>query len=256
MNYLKNIDKYGDKNYEKNNDKKSGTNQYIFKKKKINKIAKEEKNNNDKYFSVKTPINNTKKKFTNLVLTTKLKQNNKSNNNSNIKPALKAHNLFILKEKEKKSNLNQKTNEKDKDKYQRIKYNEIINNNNDDTISLSYSKEQNISFFSKKLNNFDKKIYPPFSIEQFFINYNKKNQNLEINDKNEKTKKNFDNISDDDEYQLTKEIILLKRGLAKRSELSAEMKKRLRNIRMQRVYILSLIGKNKIYKKKTSTYKL
>ena len=106
------------------------------------------------------------------------------------------------------------------------------------------------------MNNFDKKIYPPFSIEQFFINYNKKNQNLEINDKNEKTKKNFDNISDDDEYQLTKEIILLKRGLAKRSELSAEMKKRLRNIRMQRVYILSLIGKNKIYKKKTSTYKL
>ena len=74
--------------------------------------------------------------------------------------------------------------------------------------------------------------------------------------KMKKLKKNFDNISDDDEYQLTKEIILLKRGLAKRSELSAEMKKRLRNIRMQRVYILSLIGKNKIYKKKTSTYKL
>ena len=42
-----------------------------------------------------------------------------------------------------------------------MKYNEA-SNINDDTISLSYSKEQNISFISKKMNINDKNISLPF----------------------------------------------------------------------------------------------
>ena len=183
----------------KNNYNKRDKSQYIFKKKKINMIKKEENAKNQKEF-------NTNKK-PNLILNSQLK----------------------------------------KTKNQRIKYNEINNNNNnDDTISLSYSKEQ---------NNINEKNIFLHSIEQFNIYYNKFNKSLIINDKNNKNKI-LKNESDDDDYQLTTEIILLKRGLAKKSELSNELRKKIREMRMQRIYMLNIPGNNKVYKKKNSNYKI
>ena len=76
-----------------------------------------------------------------------------------------------------------------------------------------------------------------------------------MNDNNKKIKES-NNESDDENFQLTKEIILLKRGLAKKSELSNELRKKLKSLRMQRVNTLSLFGGNKIYKKKNSIYKI
>jgi hypothetical protein len=125
-------------------------------------------------------------------------------------------------------------------------------NNNDDTISLSYSKEQNISFFSKKIVPNEKSLFLPFLIEQFFLYYNKLTKDLIITDKNKKNKE-INNESDDDDYQLTKEIILLKRGLTAKSELSKKLMKKMRQMRMQRVCNMNLFGNKKIYKKKMSS---
>ena len=157
------------------------------------------------------------------------------------------YNLNVHKENNKKNEINKERN-------QRMKYNET-SNINDDTISLSYSKEQNISFISKKMNINDKNICLPFLIEKFNIQYNKYNKDLLINDINKKNIEN-NNESEDDDFQLTKEIILLKRGLAKKSELSNELRKKIREMRIQRIHTLSLFGNKKIYIKKMSNYKI
>ena len=236
----------------KNDDKKEKENEkikYIFKKKKINVIKKEETKEGDikvqkkeKNVLFNSSIKKTKmNKKPNLVLSNKIQYTNYKQQSK-----INSHNLQMLKEKHESNKEN---------KYQGIKYIEINNNINDDTITLSYSKEQNISFFSKKYNINDKSIVLPFSIEQFHIYYNKQNKNLILNDNNKKIKES-NNESDDENFQLTKEIILLKRGLAKKSELSNELRKKLKSLRMQRVNTLSLFGGNKIYKKKNSIYKI
>ena len=99
-------------------------------------------------------------------------------------------------------------------------------------------------------------IIPSFSIEKFNIWYNIHNKNLVINNKNKIKNILLNNESDDDEYfLLTKEIFLLKRGLAKKNELNYELRKKIKEMRMQKVYTLNLLGNKKIYKKKTSNYK-
>ena len=199
---------------------------YIFKKKKIDIIKKEENKEG----------NNIRKKLSdNLLIKSTIKKPKKEKNfnlTTNNKSYLtkKSVNFFIDKG---------------------LKNNEINNNNDDDTISLSYSKEQNISFISKKMN-----IIPSFSIEKFNIWYNIHNKNLVINNKNKIKNILLNNESDDDEYfLLTKEIFLLKRGLAKKNELNYELRKKIKEMRMQKVYTLNLLGNKKIYKKKTSNYK-
>ena len=253
METSKNFYENSEKTQGKNSKVKKGKSQYIFKKKKINMIKKEEskeddtKNNNQKSsnnFFNKSPIKKMNKKK-NLILNTQLKN---TNTNYKLQSAMNSHNLFIRNGKNKYTEYNREK------KHQRIKANEINNSINDDTISLSYSKEQNISFFSKKMNINEKNLYLPFSIEQFNIYYNNINKNLIINDKNNKKFNN--NESDDDDYQLTKEIILLKRGLAKKSELSAEIRKKIRNMKTQRIYTLNLLGNKKVYRKKTNNYKI
>ena len=77
-------------------------------------------------------------------------------------------------------------------------------------------------------------------------------KDLIITDKNKKNKE-INNESDDDDYQLTKEIILLKRGLTAKSELSKKLVKKMRQMRMQRVCNMNLFGNKKIYKKKMSS---
>ena len=213
-------------------------NQYIFKKKKINTIKKEENKegntNNQKKennFLIKSTIKKKNKK-SNLILNTKFQ-----NTNYKHQSGIKAYNILIHKEKKRKI----ETNKEKEKRYQRIKYNEINNNNNDDTISLSYTNDKNVFF--------------PFLIEQFNIYYNKLNQNLIIIDKNKKNIE-INNESDDDDYQLTKEIILLKRGLAKKSELSDELRKKIKEMRIQRIYTLNVFGNKNIYKKKVSNYKV
>ena len=254
MEISKNFFENNEKTQGKNTKVKKGKSQYIFKKKKINMIKKEEckegdiKNKEQKQsnnFFNKSPIKKTNKNK-NLILKTQFKN---TNINNKFQSAMNSHNLFI-------QNGNNKNTENNKEKkHQRVKGDDINNNSiNDDTISLSYSKEQNISFFAKKMNINEKNLFLPFSIEQFNIYYNNITKNLIINDKN--NKKIANNESDDDDYQLTKEIILLKRGLAKKSELSAELRKKIRNMKTQRIYTLNLLGNKKVYRKKTSNYKI
>ena len=81
-----------------------------------------------------------------------------------------------------------------------------------------------------------------------------------INEKNKYSENNTNKKgiiidSDDEDYQLTKEIILLKKGLAQKSELGKAIKKKLKKIRPERIYYLTLLGEKKIYKKKSSNYK-
>ena len=124
-------------------------------------------------------------------------------------------------------------------------------------MSLNSKKERNNDDIEEHSISF------PFFIENFNIIYNKKSKRLIIND-NEKDIDNKclknndndnDNDSDEDYYQLTKEILLLKKGLAKKNELSKEIKRKLKDIRPQRIYQLSLIGSKGIYKKKRGNYK-
>jgi hypothetical protein len=249
MEISKNLIENNAKTPNKTYNKKKVNAQYIFKKKKINVIKKEERKegniniNNQKKennFLTKSSIKNTNKK-PRLILNAQLQHTNYKN-----KLGLKTNNYFLHKEKNIKPEIIKEN------KYQRIKYNEMVNNNNDDTISLSYSKEQNISFFSKKFIQNEKSISLPFLIEQFFLYYNKITKDLIITDRNKKNKE-INIESDDDDYQLTKEIILLKRGLTEKSELSKELLKKMRKMRIQRVCNMNLFGNKKIYKKKMST---
>ena len=246
----------------------------IFKKKHIKNYTKEENKDEGIFFKnnflVTSPINQTKKYKPNILLNNKIKDNNQ------IQSLVASYNLFTEKDKKdenEKKNTNKLSSKetentshlnktfKKKKVYQKKKNININNINIEDTISLSYSKEQNLSFNSKKENNNmeENSISFPFFIENFNIFYNKKNKVLIINgnekDNDNKYLKNNDNDSDDDYYQLTKEILLLKKGLAKKSELSKEIKRKLKNIRPQRIYQLSLIGSKGIYKKKRYNYK-
>ena len=264
---------------EKNKNKKvtEKANKPIFKKKKIKMHTKEENKDEgifyENNFLVTSPINQTRKYKPNILLNNKIKDNNQ------IQSLVASYNLFIEKDGNEKKNTNKINNEnklssketehtsylnktfKKKKVYQKKK--NTNNNNVEDTISLSYSKEQNMSFNSKKERNNnnveENSISLPFFIESFNIFYNKKSKRLIINDKEKdnenKCLKNNDNDSDEDYYQLTKEILLLKKGLAKKSELSKEIKRKLKDIRPQRIYKLSLIGSKGIYKKKRSNYK-
>ena len=236
------------KNLLENRNKNQNQKQIIFKKKKISLIKKEESKEGDidskketNFLTKSTTIKNLNKR-PNLILSTQI-----YNTNYKLQSRINPYNFNVHKENNKKNEINKERN-------QRMKYNEA-SNINDDTISLSYSKEQNISFISKKMNINDKNICLPFLIEKFNIQYNKYSKNLLINDIN---KKNIEtnNESEDDDFQLTKEIILLKRGLAKKSELSNELRKKIREMRIQRIHTLSLFGNKKIYKKKMSNYKI
>ena len=262
---------------EKNNKVTEKINKPIFKKKKIKMYTKEENKDEgifyENNFLVTSPINQTRKYKPNILLNNRIKDNNQ------IQSLVASYNLFIEKDGNEKKNLNKNNNEnklssketehtsylnktfKKKKVYQKKK--NINNNNVEDTISLSYSKEQNLSLNSKKERNNDDieehSISLPFFIENFNIIYNKKSKRLIINDNEKgidnKCFKNNDNDSDEDYYQLTKEILLLKKGLAKKNELSKEIKRKLKDIRPQRIYQLSLIGSKGIYKKKRGNYK-
>ena len=258
-------------------EKENNQNKFIFKKKKINMILKVENKgkevNNIHYennFLVTSPINKKKIIKSNLSNININNSTNKIKDNNQIQSLVASYNLYINKE----DNRAQKSNE-NKLSSKETEQTSYLNNkesltfkkakaymkknidfiNNEDTITLSYSKE---SFTSKKKANENKNICLPFLVERFSLLYNKYNKKLIINDKNEsdKTKKGYINIDSDDEYyQLTKEIILLKKGLAKKSELSNEMKKKIRELKPERVYKLCLFGNRRIYKKKTNNYK-
>ena len=245
----------------------------IFKKKKIevlNKENKEEKINNKHYennFLVTSPIN-IKNKHKNII------NNNKIKDNNQIQSMVASYNLNIQKENNNKKNSENKISTKEteqtsylytnkdktfKKKKTYKKKNIELNNNNEDTISLSYSKERNLSISSGEKKNEDISISLPFLIENFNVQYNIYNKKLIIDEKNtigyNNKKNNENNDSEDDDYQLTKEIILLKKGLSKKNELNNVTKKKLREIIPERNYKLTLFGNKKIYKKKMRCYK-
>ena len=270
------------KNYIK--DKKENNEKMIFKKKKIKMRLNEENKDDDLNLN---NININKNYENNYLMTSPTNKNNayKRNvmlnngiikDNNQIQSLVASYNLFVQNEKQNlrknnenklssketdhTSHLNNNKESKSLNKNIYKKKNVDIINNNDDTISLSYSKEQDISLLSKNKKNEDRSICLPFLQEHFNITYNKYNKQLTINDKNKydnsnNTKNGIFIDSDDDDYQLTKEIILLKRGLAKKNELSREIKRKIRKLRPERVYNFSLLGSKRIYKKKSSNYR-
>ena len=256
------------------NNKKS-----IFKKKKIeilnkeNNEDKEEKINNKYYennFLVTSPIN-IKNKFKKII------NNNNIKDNNQIQSMVASYNLYIQKENyinQMKKNIENKISTKETEQTSYLytnkdktfkknkaykKKNIESNNNIEDTISLSYSKERNLSISSREQNNEDISISLPFLIENFNVQYNKYNKILIIDEKNKidynNKKNNINNDSEDDDYQLTKEIILLKKGLSKKNELNNAIKKKLKEIIPERNYKLTLFGNKNVYKKKTRSYK-
>ena len=154
---------------EKNNKVTEKENKPIFKKKKIKMHTKEENKDEgifyENNFLVTSPINQTRKFKPNILLNNRIKDNNQ------IQSLVASYNLFIEKDGNEKKNLNKNNNEnklssketehtsylnktfKKKKVYQKKK--NINNNNVEDTISLSYSKEQNLSLNSKKERNND-----------------------------------------------------------------------------------------------------
>ena len=145
------------KNLLENRNKNQNQKQIIFKKKKISLIKKEESKEGDfdskketNFLTKSTTIKNLNKR-PNLILSTQI-----YNTNYKLQSRINPYNLNVHKENNKKNEINKERN-------QRMKYNET-SNINDDTISLSYSKEQNISFITKKMNINDKYISLPFLI--------------------------------------------------------------------------------------------
>ena len=213
---------------------------YIFKKKKILSLKE-----------------NSKDGTINIIVNKNIKDNT-----SQIQPSGKTHNLFVHK---KTNNLPDKLNIKEINKgYYNLKKHNVYktdmniynyNNNIEDTINLSNSKKCNISISSKNKKNEEKSLVLPFFIEQFNLYYDICSKQLIINNKNKKNDVNHE--SDDEEFLLTKEILLLKKGLAKKSELSKEIRRKMRDFRIKRIDEFSLfrIGCKKIYKKKTGNYK-
>ncbi len=201
--------------------------------------------------------------------------NNKSNNNNNNNSNINNDNNNINNNNNNNNNFsnnninnnninnNNNSNKNGNNNIRNINNNNNNNINNDDTITLSYSKEQ--SLLSKNKKNEERSIILPFFVEQFSIYYNKYIKKLVITEKtnfneNKYNKKN-NNISiesEDDNYLLTKEIILLKKGLAKKSELTKDIIKQLRELRPEKISQISLFGNTskKIYKKKTSNFKI
>ena len=253
---------------EKNN------NNLIFKKKKIEVLDRENMNKHYKNnFLVTSPINNIKNKQNIMISNNKIKDNNQIQslvstynlyiNNENKKIRKNNENIISTKETEQNSflNLNKEKTFKKKKVNRKKNITDLVDNNNDeDTMSLSYSKERNISIFSDRKKNEEISISLPFLMDHFNIQYNIYNKKLIINDNkknNEKgSKKNSINFdSEDDDYQLTKEIILLKKGLAKKSEPSEEIKRKLRVIIPERIFNLTLAGNKGIYRRKRSAYR-
>ena len=174
-------------------------------------------------------------------------------NNNNEKMQKNSDNKISTKETEQTSYLNA-------NKYKTLKKNKIykkknieLNNNNEDTISLSYSKERNLSISSGEKKK-EESISLPFLVENFNVQYNIYNKKLLIDEKNKieynNKRNNINNDSEDDDYQLTKEIILLKKGLTKKNELNNVIRKKLREIIPERNYRLTLFGNKKNIKKK------
>ena len=224
----------------------------IFKKKKIKILSKEENKGEDDMIYENNFFANSPIYQTNINIKPR-RVNKKIKDNNQIQSLVASYNLSINKDEGSKNKTLQKPYQK---KSIFIKINDNVHEDNDDTMSLSYSKEQNISIQSKN-RNFDRKnSFYPFLMENFSIEYNTIDKNLIINDKNQNNKSNMnDNDEDDDNFQLTKEIILLKKGLSKKTKLSNEIKQKLRQIKPQRIYKLCLLGNKGIYKKKISNYK-
>ena len=253
---IKSVDKKNIIKREKDISKK-----YIFKKKKI--MSLKEKDKEGLYLQNKNHQKN------NLILSKIIKTNT-----NQIQSSVASYNLFVHK---KNNNLSEKLNTRENDKDHNnsnnlnntrrniVYYTDIYNMNNntlEDTINLSNSKKFNISISSKNKKNEEKSIALPFITEQFNLYYNIHNKKLIINDKNFcndtcNKKNNINHDSDDEEYLLTKEILLLKKGLAKKNELSKEIRRKMRHCRIKRIAEFSLYGNGakKIYKKKTGNYK-
>ena len=231
---------------------------FIFKKKKI--MSLKEKNKEGKQFDnnilITSSKNENEKHKTNSNLIKKIKNHNQ------IQSSAAAYNLFVHKNKN-NDNLSRNLNieeiykEQNDFKPKNNEDNNMKNNNDEDTITLSYSKES-ISISSKNKKNEEKSILLPFFTEQFHIYYDIYNKQLIINDKNcfkENKNNKRSNELDDDDYLLTKEILLLKNGLTKKSELNKEIKRKLRELLPIKIANFSLFGHKKIYRKKTSNYK-
>ena len=142
---------------------------FIFKKKKI--MSLKEKNKEGKQFANNILITSSKNE----------NENNKTNSNlikkiknhNQIQSSTAAYNLFVHKNKNNDNlsrNLNIEEIYKEQNDFtpKNNEDNNMKNNNDEDTITLSYSKES-ISISSKNKKNEEKSILLPFFTEQFHI---------------------------------------------------------------------------------------
>ena len=260
------INKSADKKNEaeKNNENNTYNKQLIFKKKKIESIhtniisSKNKDKKHENNILVATPTNKLKSKnSTDIIINQKNYELIKDNNK--IQSLVASYNLCINRNNENK--LSSKETEQTSYKKKKKKIEDIIYNN-EDTISLCYSKEKNLSISSKEIKNDDISLSFPFLMEHFNIQYDISTKKLIETDKNKnadnniKLNKNFENVdSEDDDYQLTKEIILLKKGLSKKDVLNDDLIKKINaSIKPERNFNVTVLGNKKIYRKKISSY--
>ena len=250
---------------EKNNENNANNKRFIFKKKKIESIntfiisSKNEDKKHENNIFITSPTNKIKSKnSTDIILNQK--NNNLIKDNNKIQSLVASYNLYINRNNENK--LSSKETEQTSYKKKKKKTEDIIYNN-EDTISLIYSKEKNLSISSKEIKNEDISISLPFLIEHFNIQYDIYTKKLIKIDKNKNVDNNIKkiinfenvNIEDDDDYQLTKEIILLKKGLSKKEELNDDLIKKINaSNKPERNFNITVLGNKKIYRKKLSSY--
>lgn len=260
------INKSADKKNEeeKNNENNANNKKLIFKKKKIESIntniisSKNEDKKHENNIPTTSPSNKLKSKNSTDIIINQRNYNLIKGNNK-IQSLVASYNLCINKNNENK--LSSKETEQTSYKKKKKKIEDIICNN-EDTISLSYSKEKNLSISSKEIKNDDINISLPLLMEHFNIQYDIYTKKLIKIDKNKNLvnniKKNiiFENVdSEDDDYQLTKEIIFLKKGLSKKGELNDDLIKKINaSIQPERNFNLTILGNKKIYRKKITSY--
>lgn len=249
---------------EKNNENNVNNKKLIFKKKKIESIntniisSKNEDKKHENNILITSPKNKLKSKNSTDIIINQRNYNLIKDNNK-IQSLVASYNLCINRNNENK--LSSKETEQTSYKKKKKKIEDIIYNN-EDTISLSYSKEKNLSISSKEIKNDDISISLPLLMEHFNIQYDIYTKKLIKTDKNKNLdnniKKNiiFENVdSEDDDYQLTKEIILLKKGLSKKEELNDDLIKKINaSIKPERNFNVTVLGNKKIYRKKITSY--
>ena len=185
----------------------------------------------------------------------------KATNTMNNKILYKNTNQFQIKKciRMKENNFNRKIIDTKNDNVNENKKHKDLDAN---TISLSNSKI-NDSITQKKSENDQNSIRIPFFIENFSIEFNSKNKILSIVGikkyvNNNFSQKKLKNTVDDseDEFQLTKEIQLLKNTLTTRKDIATKLIKIIKSLKITKGFQTTILSTKNKNKSKTKYYKM